>query len=135
MTRLSSEGAWHTTGDSHIAHRARDVHEPECATARPMYSTVNRATKLVSKPNQTLPEIECEDGIVSRMVTVAECVGMNPYHATTKPALRDVSSKPTYLSLRFSSHVFHLSRLGIANCHPRLSNLFEISASVWRIGI
>ena len=37
-----------------------------------IYSTVNRATKLVSMPNQTRPEMEWNDGIVSSIVTVAE---------------------------------------------------------------
>lgn len=44
----------------------------ECETARAMYSTVNNATKLVSRPNQTLPETACEEGIVSSTVTAAE---------------------------------------------------------------
>jgi hypothetical protein len=37
-----------------------------------MYSTVNSATRLVSTPNQKLPEIECDEGIVSRTVTAAD---------------------------------------------------------------
>ena len=44
----------------------------ECATTLAIYSTVNRATKLVSMPNQTRPEIEWNDGIVSSIGTVAE---------------------------------------------------------------
>ena len=44
----------------------------ECATTLAIYSTVNRATKLVSMPNQTRPEMEWNDGIVSSIVTVAE---------------------------------------------------------------
>ena len=56
----------------HIDHRKSDVHDPEWATIRAMYSTVNSATRLVSRPNHTLPEIECEDGIVSNIVTSAD---------------------------------------------------------------
>lgn len=44
----------------------------ECATTLAMYSTVNNATKLVSRPNQTLPETACDDGIVSSTVTAAD---------------------------------------------------------------
>ena len=57
---------------SHRNHLAKLDRVFECATARATYSTVNRATKLVSKPNQTLPETEWEEGIVSKTVTAAE---------------------------------------------------------------
>lgn len=62
------------TCGSQIAHFAKPDQVFECATARAMYSMVNSATRLVSSPNQTLPEIVCDVGMVSKTVTVAEII-------------------------------------------------------------
>jgi hypothetical protein len=37
-----------------------------------MYSIVKRATILVSRPNQTLEDMECTAGTVSRTVMIAD---------------------------------------------------------------
>lgn len=47
-------------------------HVSECASSRPIYSTVNRTTSAVSRPNQTWLELAWKTGNVSRIVMKAD---------------------------------------------------------------
>lgn len=58
--------------DVHVNHPKNSLQDPLHARLRAMYSTVNRATSVVSKPNHTAPEILRKVGTVSRTVTRAD---------------------------------------------------------------
>ena len=58
--------------DIHVAHRRYSLHDPLHARLRAMYSIVNKATSVVSKPNQTAFEILRKVGTVSNTVTRAD---------------------------------------------------------------
>ena len=55
-----------------MTHLKKLFHNVPCAIHRPIYSMVNNTTRVVSRPNQTLPDIEWNAGTVSRTVTTAE---------------------------------------------------------------
>ena len=58
--------------DIHVAHRRYSRQDPLHARLRAMYSIVNKATSVVSKPNQTAFEILRKVGTVSNTVTRAD---------------------------------------------------------------
>lgn len=58
--------------DSQVVHLNKLIQEKLHAIQRATYSTVKRATRLVSSPNQMLVGIEWKAGTVSRTVTRAE---------------------------------------------------------------
>jgi len=58
--------------DIHVAHRKYSLQDPLHARLRAMYSIVNKATSVVSKPNQTAFEILRKVGTVSNTVTRAD---------------------------------------------------------------
>jgi len=58
--------------DIHVAHRKYSLQDPLHARLRPTYSIVNKATNVVSKPNQTAFEILRKVGTVSNTVTRAD---------------------------------------------------------------
>lgn len=55
-----------------MAHRKYSPQDPLHARLRPIYSMVNKATSVVSKPNQTAFEILRKVGTVSKTVTIAD---------------------------------------------------------------
>lgn len=67
-----------------------------------MYSTVNSATTLVSTPNQTLVEIECTAGTVSRTVTKADITISEVVNiCMMKAAVEDVGCSSSWYRFRF----------------------------------
>jgi len=58
--------------DVHVAHRKYNHQDPLHARLRAMYSIVNKATSVVSNPNQTAFEILRKVGTVSKTVTRAD---------------------------------------------------------------
>ena len=58
--------------DAHVAHRKYSFHDPLHARLRAIYSIVNKATSVVSNPNQTAFEIFRKVGTVSNTVTSAD---------------------------------------------------------------
>ena len=55
-----------------MVHRKYHLQDPLQARLRAMYSIVNKATSVVSKPNQTAFEILRKVGTVSKTVTRAD---------------------------------------------------------------
>ena len=60
--------------DIHVTHRKYSLQDPLHARLRAMYSIVNKATSVVSKPNQTAFEILRKVGTVSNTVTSADMI-------------------------------------------------------------